>query len=68
MLRERVVVDLDSLGILDTVQRCMQVARVMNATVSSDAQLRARFVKEGLIDRLKAEAIQRKAAQATATT
>ncbi len=65
MLRDRVVIDLDTIGNLDRVQRCMLVARVMTATVSSDAEMRARFVKDGLLNKIRDEAIHRKTVQST---
>jgi hypothetical protein len=64
MLRSRVVVDLDGLAALDPVQRCMQVARVMNTVCTADLELRERYVGARLLDRLRDEAYKRQSAQA----
>jgi hypothetical protein len=68
MLRDRVVIDLDTISSLVPAQRCMLVARVMKATVSVDAEMRTRFAKDGLMDKLRDEATHRLTVQQTDIT
>jgi hypothetical protein len=68
MLRDRVAVDFDSIGSLGPVERCILIGQVFKSTIASDAQMRARFMKDGVGTVLRDEAIHRKTVQATDIT